>query len=157
MERKNLIINYCEYGSLEEMSANDRVLMQCAMDATHSAYAPYSKFHVGAAVRLADGTIVTGSNQENLAYPSGLCAERTALFSASVRHPEQAVVALAVVGHFEGSYVEASPCGACRQVMSEYELRYNTTLVVFCYLNGGRVRCISGVKNLLPFGFETKL
>ena len=112
MEKKKLVIDYVEYGSLAELPDDARRLMECAMESAHKAYAPYSKFHVGAAVLLADGTMVQGSNQENIAYPSGLCAERTALFSASAQHPEQAVVALAVVGHFEGEYTEASPCGA---------------------------------------------
>ena len=142
---------------MEELPEADRRLMEAAMRAADTAYAPYSKFHVGAAVRLADGTLVCGSNQENVAYPSGLCAERTALFGASAQHPDQAVEALAVVGHFEGQYVEASPCGACRQVMSEYELRYGNEMLVFCYLGGGRIRRISGVKSLLPFGFEAEL
>ena len=157
MENKKLVIDYVEYDSLDEMSECERRLMECAMEAAHSAYAPYSNFHVGAAVLLADGTIVRGSNQENSAYPSGLCAERTALFSASAQYPEQAVLALAVVGHFKGAYTEASPCGACRQVMAEYETRYGGRLTVFCYLKGGRIRKIEGVESLLPFGFDAEL
>jgi cytidine deaminase len=157
MERKQLIIDFSEYNSLEELPMEARQLMECAMESAHKAYAPYSKFHVGAAVLLADGTMVQGSNQENIAYPSGLCAERTALFSASAQYPEQAVVALAVVGHFEGEYTEASPCGACRQVMAEYELRYGNKLTIFCYLKGGRIRRIEGVESLLPFGFDADL
>lgn len=157
MELKTLEIAYSEYDSLSELSQDDRTLMEQAMKATETAYVPYSNFHVGAAVRLANGTIVTGSNQENLAYPSGLCAERTALFSASAQQPNQAVEALAVVGHFQGEFTEASPCGACRQVMSEYELRYHNQLTILCYLNGGRIRKISGVKSLLPFTFEAEL
>lgn len=157
MERKALTIDYCEYASLEEMPERERRLMVCAMESTRRAYAPYSKFHVGAAVLLADGTMVSGSNQENVAYPSGLCAERTALFSASVQHPELAVEALAVVGYFEGSYTEASPCGACRQAMAEYETRYGNKLTIFCYLKEGRIRRIEGVESLLPFGFDADL
>jgi cytidine deaminase len=157
MEEKRLVINYVEYGTLAELPDEARRLMECAMEATRSAYAPYSKFHVGAAVLLADGTLVSGSNQENVAYPSGLCAERTALFRASAQSPEQAVVALAVVGYFGGGFTEASPCGACRQVMSEYETRYGNRLVVYCYLEGGRIRRVEGVENLLPFSFGADL
>lgn len=157
MENKKLVIDYREYDSLAELGADDRELMEAAMKATETAYAPYSQFHVGAAVRLEDGTVVTGSNQENIAYPSGLCAERTALFSASAQHGEKAVVALAVVGHHEGTFVEASPCGACRQVMAESELRYGNEMKVFCYLEGGRIREIKGSKSLLPFSFEAEL
>lgn len=157
MEKKQLVLEYCEYDSMQEMPEADRQLMEQAMSAADTAYTPYSNFHVGAAVRLSDGTVVTGSNQENIAYPSGLCAERTALFSASTQYPQQAVEALAVVGHFQGEYTEASPCGACRQVMSEYELRYGNRLTIFCYLGGGRIRRVEGVKCLLPFAFEADL
>ena len=157
MEKKCLEIAYSEYESLAEMPAHERELMERAMAAAEGAYAPYSRFHVGAAVRLASGAIVTGCNQENIAYPSGLCAERTALFSASAQYPDQAVLQLAVVGHFEGAFTEASPCGACRQVMAEYEQRYGNKLTVFCYLTGGRIRKTEGVKSLLPFTFEADL
>ena len=158
MEKKQLTIDYCEYASLEAMPAADRELMQHAIEATDTAYAPYSHFHVGAAVRLADGTIVTGSNQENIAYPSGLCAERTALFSAAAQHPHQAVAALAVVGRdAEGRLVEASPCGACRQVMAECEARHGRPIELFCYLQGGKIRRIIGVDSLLPFAFGAEL
>lgn len=157
MESKQLTIGYEEYASMAEMPAGERELMEAAMAAAEGAYAPYSGFHVGAAARLADGTAVTGSNQENAAYPSGLCAERTALFSASAQKPEQAVVMLAVVGLHKGQYVEASPCGACRQVMAEYEARHGRKMVVLCYLAGGRIRRITGVESLLPFGFEADL
>jgi cytidine deaminase len=157
MVNKCLTIAYAEYDSVAELPEEDRRLMEAAMEATESAYAPYSQFHVGAAVRLADGTIVRGSNQENIAYPSGLCAERTALFSASAKYPQLAVEALAVVGFHEGQFTEASPCGACRQVMAEYELRYGNEISVLCYLSGGRIRRISGVKSLLPFAFEAEL
>lgn len=156
MEKK-LLIEYSEYDSLEELSTDERELMEAAMEATKAAYVPYSQFHVGAAVRLADGTIVRGSNQENLAYPSGLCAERTALFSASAQFPDQAVETIAIVGHFQGQFAEASPCGACRQVMAEYELRYHNQITIFCYLNGGRIRKLEGVKSILPFIFDADL
>ena len=157
MKEKELVINYVEYDSMDEMPAAEREMMEQAMKATATAYAPYSRFHVGAAVRLADGTVVTGSNQENIAYPSGLCAERVALFSVSAQKPDQAVDMLAVVGYTEGEYCEASPCGACRQVMAEYESRYANTITVLCYLSGGRIRRITGVKSLLPFGFDAEL
>lgn len=156
MEKK-LLIEYSEYDSLEELSTDERELMEVAMKATETAYVPYSQFHVGAAVRLADGTIVRGSNQENLAYPSGLCAERTALFSASAQYPDQAVETIAVVGHFQGQFTEASPCGACRQVLAEYELRYHNQITILCYLNGGRIRKLEGVKSILPFIFDANL
>lgn len=158
MEQKRLVLDYCEYASLAEMPEAERAVMEQAIEATGRAYAPYSHFHVGAAVRLSDGTIVPGCNQENIAYPSGLCAERTALFSAGAQHPGKAVEMLAVVGRdAEGRLVEASPCGACRQVMAEWELRYGQKMVVLCYLGEGQIRRIEGVDKLLPFGFEAEV
>lgn len=158
MQTKQLTLTYSEYDSLQELPAADRALMQRAIEATDTAYAPYSHFHVGAAVRLADGTVVTGSNQENIAYPSGLCAERTALFSAAAQHPDQAVAAMAVVGRdAEGRLVEASPCGACRQVMAECESCHGRPIELFCYLQGGKIRRITGSDSLLPFAFGAEL
>ena len=150
MEKKKLVIDYVEYGSLAEMPDDAKRLMECAMESAHKAYAPYSKFHVGAAVLLADGTMVQGSNQENIAYPSGLCAERTALFSASAQYPKQAVVALAVVGHFEGDYTEASPCGACRQVMEEL-LTKDCKIILTNLKNDIKEMTI---EELLPYSFS---
>lgn len=158
MKNKRLIIEYNEYEGVEELSLAERELVEAAKKATETSYSPYSKFSVGAAVRMADGSVETGSNQENIAYPSGLCAERVAMFGASVRYPGQAVESLAIVGRDQrGEYVEASPCGACRQVMAEMEGRYGKEIQVFCYLKGGRIREIKGVRNLLPFGFEAEL
>jgi len=158
MTNRQIVIDYWEYDTLEEMPREGRELMAAALEATATAYAPYSGFRVGAAVLLADGTVVTGSNQENAAYPSGLCAERTALFSASAQRPEQAVTALAVAARDkEGRLAEASPCGACRQVLAEYESRYGNTVTVYTLLAGGRIRRVEGVKSLLPFLFEADL
>lgn len=158
MQNKQITIDYFEYGSMAELPEEARALMEQAIAATVTAYSPYSHFQVGAAALLADGTIVQGSNQENIAYPSGLCAERTALFSASAQYPHQAVRALAVVGRdAQGTLVEASPCGACRQVLSEYEHRHGNVVEVYLYLAGGRIRCLKGVKSLLPFTFDAKI
>lgn len=158
MQNRQIIIDYYEYESLAELPAEARSLMEKAIAATATAYVPYSHFRVGAAVLLADGTVVTGSNQENIAYPSGLCAERTALFSASAQYPDKAVTALAVVGRdAAGRLVEASPCGACRQVLSEYETRYGSPITVFLYMKEGRIRRVEGVNSLLPFSFKADL
>ena len=158
MEKRQIVTDYWEYESLEELPAEARKLMEAAIAATDTAYAPYSDFHVGAAVLLADGTVVTGSNQENAAYPSGLCAERTALFSASAQRPDAAVTALAIAGRdTKGLLTEASPCGACRQVLAEYETRYGGAVTVYTYLKEGRIRRVEGVKSLLPFLFDADL
>lgn len=153
---KTLTIGYKEFGSVADLEPADRELMERAVEATRSAYAPYSHFGVGAALRLADGSVVCGSNQENAAYPSGLCAERTAVFAASSHRPElRDYAALAVAGRDAGGELcEASPCGACRQVLLEYERLQGHPLRVLCLLGGGRVREVASVEDLLPFGFD---
>lgn len=153
---KELVIRYQEYDLTAWHDEGCRELMRRAMEAADGAYAPYSHFHVGAALRLADGMVVTGNNQENAAYPSGLCAERTAVFAASAQRPDvQSYEALAIVGKNEkGELCEASPCGACRQVLMEYEQRQGHPLRVLCYLEGDRVRVFPSVASLLPFSFD---
>lgn len=153
---KELTIKYKEYASVDELPAVERDLLQSAVKAADGAYAPYSHFHVGAALLLKDGTVVSGANQENGAYPSGLCAERTALFAASAQRPDcRDYTALAIVGrNSEGVLCEASPCGACRQVMAEYEQLQGHGMKVVCYTAGGGARVVESVADLLPFAFE---
>ena len=153
---KELTIKYQEYDSIAELNSADQELMQQAIKATEGAYAPYSHFKVGAALRLSDGTVVTGANQENAAYPSGLCAERTAIFAASAQRPNcRDYESLAIVGcNAEGQLCEASPCGACRQVLLEYEQQQKHGLRVLCLLGNGRLREVKSIASLLPFSFE---
>ena len=121
---------------------------------TQDAYCPYSHFHVGAAVLLADGQIVTGANQENAAYPSGLCAERTAIFAANANHPHTPVVALALACYTNGHFTKdvSSPCGACRQVLLETEQRFATPMQVILYCEDG-CYVFESAKDLLPLSF----
>ncbi len=123
MKSLKLEIGYQEYSSIEEMDPRDQQLVSEAIEAQKGSYAPYSNFNVGAAVLLEDGTIVRGSNQENSAYPSSLCAERTAMFAANSGHKGQAMLSIAIVGGFEHTISDTpcTPCGACRQVMAEYQ------------------------------------
>lgn len=155
MKEKKIEIAYRIY-AVDELDAADSELMQAAIEATHRSYAPYSNFHVGAAVRLADGTIVTGNNQENVAYPSGLCAERTALFYAHSQYPEVAVKALAIAArHADGTPHQGiiTPCGACRQVMMETEKRSGMPMrILLC--GEKEVYVMESVKGLLPLSFE---
>ena len=153
---KTLVINYQEYAGVDALPDADRALVEAAAKAAEGAYAPYSQFHVGAALRLADGTVVCGNNQENAAYPSGLCAERTALFAASAGRPEaRDYEALAIIGvNARGERCEASPCGACRQVMAEYEQRQGHPMRVVCYVGKECTRVFPSVAALLPFGFQ---
>ncbi|MBP5547614.1 MAG: cytidine deaminase [Bacteroidales bacterium] len=150
---KTKTIHYQEY-TLAELKGDDLKLVKAAIEATNNAYAPYSNFHVGAAVILDSGETVTGSNQENIAYPSGLCAERTVLFSAGAQHPTNKILALAVVGRNpEGGLTAATPCGACRQVMAEVESRQGKKLRILCYISTEKILVFEGVENLLPFIF----
>ena len=153
--KKTRTIRYREFESVAELPAELRRLMEAAIAATDTAYAPYSQFHVGCALLLADGTVVTGSNQENVAYPSGLCAERTALFAAAAQHPGVAVRHLCVVARdAEGRLAEAAPCGACLQVLAETRRRQSDPVGVTLWLQGGRLRQFQDIDSLLPFGFD---
>lgn len=154
MQNKKLEINYLEYSGLEELEPKDRELCEAAEKALTGSYAPYSKFNVGAAVRLADGSIVTGANQENAAYPSGLCAERTAMFSAHANHPDTPMTAIAITAAQNGKLNEdiTAPCGACRQVMAEYQKVSGRKWTILLY---GKKKIIkfSQVDDILPFIF----
>ena len=155
MEKKILTIPYEEYASIEELGEADRTLLEAAVDAMKGSYAPYSHFNVGAAVRLADGTVVKGANQENAAYPSGLCAERTAMFAASAQNPGVPFEAIAVVCARNGSLMlnPGSPCGACRQVMAQYERLAMKPLRIILG-SGGPILAFTGVESLMPLIFN---
>ncbi len=138
----------------EELSPQDRQLIEAAKQATQTSYSPYSHFQVGAAALLANGVIFTGSNQENAAFPSGLCAERTTLFSANAHYPDQPVLALAVAA-FTGDHFlrePIPPCGACRQVILEIEDRFKHPIRILLYGTDG-VHVVDSVQALLPFQF----
>ena len=134
-----------------ELSAEDLALTDAALEATRRSYAPYSRFHVGAAALLENGIVVTGTNQENVASPSGLCAERTTLFYANSQYPDVPVVALAIASPDTEGIL--SPCGACRQVMLETENRYGKPMrVLLC--GAKEVIVVESARNLLPFAFD---
>ena len=141
------------YG-MNELSVEDRQLVEAAREATKGRYAPYAKFRVGAAARLANGVVFTGANQENAAYPSGLCAERTTLFAANAQYPDQPVLALAIAARKGNRFLQApiSPCGACRQVISGVEDRFNHPIRILLYGTEGVYEC-SGIDALLPLRF----
>src|SRR5690554_7857975 len=126
METQNICIKLSKHTSLEELTQEERQLIEAAREIAGKAYAPYSRFQVGAALLLENGEVVTGSNQENAAYPSGLCAERVALFWAGAQFPESAVKTMVIVSVKEGELVSriVAPCGACRQVINEASHRY---------------------------------
>ena len=144
-------IQFCQ---MEELSEDDQRLVNKAIEATRNSYAPYSNFHVGACLRTADGMEMIGANQEKAAFPSGLCAERSAIFAAQSQHPESAIVALAIAARNEDGLMATpvSPCGACRQVILEMEDRYQCDVKILLYGTEG-IYVIPNVKTLLPLHF----
>ena len=156
MTSKEIKIAYKEYEALEELEPKDRELAQAAIDATAQAYAPYSKFNVGAAVLFQDGEIIKGANQENAAYPSGLCAERTALFYASASRPDKAMTAISIAASQNGELLETpvTPCGACRQVMAQYQLKSKLPMQVLL-VGAHKIWNFEKVDDLLPFIFDS--
>ena len=154
MENKSLIIKYTLFRSLESMNIEDASLVKEAISMLGNSYAPYSRFRVGSAVMLDDKTIVRGSNQENAAYPSGLCAERVALFSAGANYPERVVRKIAIAACNESNVFQAAfPCGGCLQVLTEYEQRAKTPIRIIVFKNNDEIYVFDGVKRLLPFTF----
>ena len=155
MKTKAVTINYTEYAVFSELSDGDRLLVERAQQSAKDAYAPYSKFHVGAAVLLDSGEVIAGNNQENAAYPSGLCAERVAVFYAMARHPKAAIEAVAIAALSDDSLLKTPPfpCGACRQVLAEYEYRQKKPIRFILHAQSGQTIVMEGVDNLLPFPF----
>ena len=156
MTNKEIRISYIEYNGIDELKTDDQELVKVAIAATATAYAPYSKFHVGAAVRFEDGEVVQGSNQENAAYPSGICAERTTLFYASASRPGKPMAALAIAACQGGELVEkpVTPCGACRQVMAQYQTKSGCPMRILL-VGGEKILRFEKVDDLLPLIFDS--
>lgn len=153
MKSKKFEINYEEL-RFEELNGEDQSLIEAAIKATDNSYADYSHFHVGAAVRLSDSTIVIGANQENAAFPSGLCAERTAIFAAQAQYPKLAVEALAIAAKNSDGILSqpVTPCGSCRQVVLQIEERYHHPVEILLY-GSQRIFRFHSIRDLLPFCF----
>lgn len=147
---------YTEVSEISQLAEEDRKVLEDAWDACKSAYAPYSNFHVGAALMLENGLIFKGNNQENGAYPSGICAERVAVFSASALHPGVPIKTIAVVAKTNVFNLAnpVTPCGACRQVISEYEFLSGKPIRIILQGNSDKVWIIDGITNLLPLMFH---
>lgn len=140
---------------MSELSDVERSLVQQAIDATDRSYAPYSNFHVGAAILLKNGTTIMGCNQENAAFPSGICAERSALFAAGAQYPDQPVMMLAIAARNEKGELQedpVSPCGPCRQVIIETETRFKQPVRILLY-GKKHVYIIDGIRQLMPLSF----
>ncbi len=158
MQKVKLSINYLEYDQMQDLDEDDRILLEAAEKAISTAYAPYSKYYVGSALRLDNGTIVSGSNQENVAYPSGLCAERVAMFYASAQYPDQKIESIAVTAK-AGDFIiknPVAPCGACRQVMAEYQTKQKSPIRVLLKGETGKIQIISSIDDILPFMFHAE-
>lgn len=154
--REELLTIPVVHTSLDELSAPDRELCLRAIEATRRAYAPYSHFSVGAAIRLSDGTIVEGANQENAAFPSGTCAERSACFYAHASHPDEAFEAIAIAArNSDGALTPTAtaPCGACRQALLEYETLAGHPVRVLL-VAASEVLILPSVRSTLPLAFS---
>lgn len=157
MTKGNYSIDYKIYKGTEELDTADAKLMQAATNALENAYAIYSGFRVGAALLLENGEIITGNNQENIAFPSSLCAERVALYYCKANFPDVKVKKIAVTAKAskEKLIAPVSPCGACRQVMSEYERIQGENIELFLKGEEGEIYVFDTVTDLLPLAFET--
>jgi cytidine deaminase len=147
------------FESIQELPQMEQDLMKKAIEVRKNAYAPYSKFKVGAAILLDNGEIVVGSNQENAAYPSGLCAERVAIFYAGAIYPEASILKMAITAasNNNSTTIPVPPCGACRQSIAEYEIRQNSPIEIYFMGETGEINQSESLKNLLPFMFDNKL
>ncbi|MEX0965879.1 MAG: cytidine deaminase [Bacteroidia bacterium] len=143
------------YDNIEDLPAEIRELIHESKRAATTAYAPYSHFRVGAAVRVASGEIIPGSNQENAAYPSGLCAERVAVYAAAAKCPGQVISAIAIhAADYHSEEIPVSPCGDCRQSIFEYEHRQRQPIPVYLTGSGKTIWKFPSLRSLLPFPFE---
>ncbi len=147
------------YDNLEELPAEIKSLMYKAIEAREKAYAPYSKFNVGAAVLLENGEVITGSNQENASYPSGLCAERTAVYYAGAKFPDSKLQIMAISASSQKQVTDQPipPCGACRQAIAEYELKQESPIEIYFMGAKGKVVKSKSLANLLPMLFKNSV
>lgn len=145
------------YNDISELEKEDKQLMEKAIEARKKAYAPYSKFSVGAALLLDNGVVVLGNNQENAAYPSGMCAERVAIWRAGSEYPEMKVLKMAISASSSMSKVDkpVGPCGACRQSLSEYEIKQKQAFPILFMGEVGEIIKTDSLNALLPFSFDS--
>ncbi len=155
MQKRKIVTTIYEYDSVDELSPKQINLIDKAKAASHNAYSPYSGFSVGVALLLENNKIIQGNNQENAAYPSGLCAERVALFYANSKYPGQKIIAMAIAVFVNGKYIDnpVPPCGACRQVLIETETRYESPIEIILY-GTSKIIIIENSKQILPLFFN---
>ncbi len=155
MTNHEIKINFQEYASIEELDIADKQLCREAVEALKTSHSPYSKFRVGVAMKLKSGKIIHASNQENVAYPSGLCAERVALFYWGANHSDDPIESIAVTAHTDEFQLSkpVTSCGACLQVLAEYEKKQAHAIKMLLYCQQGPVWVATGVESFLPFLF----
>ena len=151
-------IEWDEYENSDSLDSESKLLFSKAKDISRSAYAPYSQFQVGAAVLLENGKIILGTNQENAAYPDGLCAERVAVFAASAKYPDIKIMKIAIAAYNvkKGRFVGGGPCGSCRQAMLEYEIKQQAPVKVIIAIESDRILVFNKVEDLLPIAFSRR-
>lgn len=156
MKKLTFTTEFDSYDSIEKLPEDIQILMEQAIAVRKKAYAPYSKFRVGTALLLDNGKIVLGSNQENAAYPSGLCAERVAVFQAGTLYPESKIMKMAITAASDSNKTKEPipPCGACRQSIAEYEIKQETPIEIYFMGETGSIYKSASLKNLLPFMFD---
>ena len=156
MKEININTHISVFNGIDELPYEVQSLMHQAIEVRKKAYAPYSHFRVGAAILLDNGKVVLGSNQENAAYPSGLCAERVAIFQAGAIYPEAKIVQLAITAASDTNPTISPipPCGACRQSIAEYEFKQDTPIEIYFMGESGEVYKSNSIGNLLPLSFD---
>lgn len=157
VNKKKISFDITVYDSFNELKSDDQKLMSAAVIARQRAYAPYSSFNVGASVLLENGEVIEGNNQENASYPSGLCAERVAVFYAGAKYPGMKIKAIAITAASLNHEVSepAAPCGNCRQAISEYEFRQGEPIKILLMGETGSVIECNSLADLLPLGFNS--
>jgi cytidine deaminase len=158
MNKVTITTDFDVFETIQELPTDIQNLMHEAVAIRKTAYAPYSNFKVGAAILLNNGEIILGSNQENAAYPSGLCAERVAVFYAGAKYPEAKILKMAISAASDNTTTSAPipPCGACRQSIAEYEIKQNTPIEIYFMGEIGSIYKSDSLKNLLPLLFDKK-
>lgn len=156
MKKQHIEIQLEVYETVSELPKEIQELMNKAQEARENAYAPYSHFKVGAAIRLSSGEITIGNNQENAAYPSGLCAERVAIFHTGATFPNESIIAMAISARSQNHILNEpiGPCGACRQSMAEYEQKQKSPIAIYFMGESGKIVKVASVMDLLPLGFD---
>lgn len=157
MKKQKVCFELQVFNSVDELSLESQGLMQKAIAARRDAYAPYSNFQVGAAVLLENGKVVIGNNQENASFPSGLCAERVAVFQAGARYPGETIKSIAISAASKRYTVDkpVAPCGNCRQSLSEYEVRQKSPIELFLMGETGQIIRCASIADILPLAFDT--